>query len=166
MRLFSKQIWVLLLVLCTTLVLAQENSNDFNSQPKFTVRGSVVESKTNNPIPNVNIEVNGGSYTTTDFYGNFVIDVRKYDELTIRHKDFETVYYTIQSNERIKVEVETNDDDVQYSKKKHSRSDSELFKSLIDSAETHLKKDAKKSVQFIEKALGASNSSKENGFLI
>ncbi|PLB18743.1 MAG: Sensor histidine kinase [Flavobacteriaceae bacterium FS1-H7996/R] len=149
-------------MLCTTVLLAQENDKILNNQPTFTVRGSVIESDTKNPIPNVNIEVNGGSYTTTDLGGNFRIEARKGDELTIKHKDFETVYYIIQSNERIKVEVQPSIEDVQYSKKKYSRTNPELFKSLIDSAETHLKKDAKKSIQFIEKALGASNSSKEN----
>ncbi|MFG6688017.1 histidine kinase [Mariniflexile sp. HNIBRBA6329] len=163
MKLILKQIRFICALLCTTLLLAQENSKNLNSQPRFTVRGSVVESDTKNPIPNVNIEVNGGSYTTTDDIGNFRIEARKGDELTIKHKDFETVYYTIQSNERIKVEVQPSTSDIQYSKKKYSRINPELFKSLIDSAETHLKKDAKKSIQFIEKALGASNSSKENG---
>jgi two-component system LytT family sensor kinase len=158
MRLVIKQILFLCFLFCTTFLLAQENSN----LPKFTVRGSVVESNTNNPIPNVNIEVNGGSYATTDLSGNFRIEGRKGDELTIKHKDFETVYYTIQSNERIKVEVQPSEEDIQYSKKKYSRTSPELFKSLIDSAETYLKKDAKMSIQFIEKALGAGNSSKEN----
>ncbi|WP_379884200.1 histidine kinase [Mariniflexile soesokkakense] len=146
------------MLLCTTCLLGQVSDRS----PKFTVRGSVVESKTNNPIPNVNIEVNGGSYTTTDLGGNFRIEAKKGDELTIKHKDFETVYYIIKSNERIKVEVQPSIEDIQYSKKKYSRTNPELFKSLIDSAEAHLKKDAKKSIQFIEKALGSSNSAKEN----
>ncbi|WP_308991386.1 histidine kinase [Mariniflexile litorale] len=158
MRLVIKQIGILCMLFCTTLLLAQGNDNS----PKFVVRGMVVEADTHNPIANVNIEVNGGSYTTTDITGNFRIEARKGDELTIKHKDFETVYYMIQSNERIKVEVQPSIEDIQYSKKKYSRTNPELFKSLIDSAETHLKKDAKKSIQFIEKALGASNSSKEN----
>ncbi|CAH8281343.1 tetratricopeptide repeat protein [Mariniflexile fucanivorans] len=163
MKLVPKHIWFVCVMLFSTVLLAQDNSRSLNSQPKFSVRGSVVESDSKNPIPNVNIEVNGGSYTTTDSNGNFRIEARKGDELTIKHKDFETVYYTILNNERIKVEVQPSIEDVKYSKKKYSRTNPELFKSLIDSAETYLKKDAKRSVQFIEKALGASNSSKENG---
>lgn len=146
-------------MLCSTLLLAQET----NRGSQFTVRGSVIESDTKKPIPDVNIEVNGGSYTTTDYGGNFRIEARKGDELTIKHKDFETVYYTIQSNERITVEVQPSIEESKFSKQKaYSRTDPVLFKSLIDSAETNLKKDAKKSIQFIEKALGASNSAKEN----
>ncbi|WP_338357228.1 histidine kinase [Yeosuana marina] len=161
MKLFLKHIWIFIAVCSVSNSLAQDIN--FDKQPSFTVRGSVVESDTNIPIPNVNIEVNGGAYTTTDTSGNFRIEVKKGDELTIKHKDFETVYYIIQSNERIKVEVQPNKEVAEYSKlKSFSRNNNELFKSLIDSADVYLKKDAKKSIQFIEKALGASNSSKEN----
>ena len=159
MKLAIKYTVFLCITLCTTVMLAQ----DINRGAQFTVRGSVVESDTKNPIPDVNIEVNGGSYTTTDDGGNFRIEARKGDELTIKHKDFETVYYTIQSNERIIVEVQPSSEEAPFSKQKtYSRTNPVLFKSLIDSAETSLKKDAKKSIQFIEKALGTSNSAKEN----
>ena len=159
MKLAIKYTVFLCMMLCTTVMLAQ----DINRGSQFTVRGSVVESDTKNPIPDVNIEVNGGSYTTTDDGGNFRIEARKGDELTIKHKDFETVYYTIQSNERIIVEVQPSSEEAPFSKQKtYSRTNPVLFKSLIDSAETSLKKDAKKSIQFIEKALGTSNSAKEN----
>tara|TARA_R110002073_G_scaffold314785_2_gene487174 strand:+ start:887 stop:3019 length:2133 start_codon:yes stop_codon:yes gene_type:complete len=143
---------------------AQENDDLLNRGPKFTVRGSVVESDTKNPIQNVNIEVNGGGYTTTDVFGEFRIEARKGDELTIRHKDFETIFYIIQSSESIKVEVEPSDkEEAKYSKfKKISRSRTESFKPLIDSAEAYLKKDAKKSIQFVSDALAESNSTKEN----
>ncbi|WP_396602253.1 histidine kinase [Algibacter sp. R77976] len=146
------------------MFLYAQNNTTLNSGPKFTVRGSVVESDTQKPIPDVNIEVNGGGYTATDFFGEFRIEVREGDELTIRHKDFETVFYVIRSNERIKVEVEPNDEDQsKISKfKSISRSQKELFKPLIDSAEAYLKKDAKKSIQFIADALSEANSTKQN----
>ena len=142
------------------LLSAQINSESKNNEPTFLVRGSVIESDTRNPISNVNIEVTGSVYTTTDNFGEFRVNVRKGDELIIRHTDFETVYFIVKSNDRIVVEVEPNDDVSSY--KKLSRNNTPLFKSLIDSAETHLKKDAKKSIQFIEKALAENNSSKEN----
>ncbi|UKM66073.1 histidine kinase [Flavobacteriaceae bacterium GSB9] len=134
-------------------------------EPKFIVRGSVIESDTRDPIPNVNIEVNGGAYTTTDAFGDFRIQARKGDELTIRHKDFETVVYIIRSDERIRVEVEPNENAANYSKlKKNSKSSKkETFNALIDSAEAYLKKDAKKSIQFVGDALVESASTKENG---
>lgn len=159
-----KYLFVFCLSLSGMFLYAQDNDDFFNRGPKFTVRGSVVESDTNNPIQNVNIEVNGGGYATTNVFGEFRIEARKGDELTIRHKDFETITYIIQSNERIKVEVEPSDEDeAKYSKfDKISNSRTESFKPLIDSAEAYLKKDAKKSIQFVADALTESNSTKEN----
>ncbi|MEC3905777.1 histidine kinase [Tamlana sp. 2201CG12-4] len=154
--------WVLCLLLCTLLVFGQDSTSYLNQNQTFTIRGSVIESDTRDPIQNVNIQVNGGAYTTTDIFGEFRIQAKKGDELIIKHKDFETVYYSIQSNERIKVEVEPNEDKTDKLKKSFS-SRAELFKPLIDSAETYLKADAKKSIQFISDALAESKSAKQNG---
>ncbi|MDO5979466.1 histidine kinase [Flavivirga spongiicola] len=162
MQVIVKYIWFLCMILGTTFMFAQVNDEFVNQEPRFIVRGSVIESDTRKPIPNVNIEVNGGAYTTTNYAGDFRIEAKKGDELIIKHKDFETVYYTILSNERITVEVEPNKDEVVYKRKKFSRSNPNQFKSLIDSAETYLKKDAKRSIQFIEQALVEGNSVKEH----
>jgi len=159
MQFYFKYISFLLLVFIGVNLNAQNNILD-NSQ-RFTVRGSVIEQDTRNPIPNVNIQINGGQYTTTDIFGAFRIEARKGDQLTIRHKDFETIYYTIQSNERITVQVEPNTETTKFKRYK-SRSESQ-FNWYIDSAEAYLKKDAKKSIQFVADALGASTSKKENG---
>ncbi|GAL65987.1 histidine kinase [Jejuia pallidilutea] len=136
--------------------------NMLNDSPRFTVRGSVLEQDTRNPIPNVNIQINGGSYTTTDMFGEFRVEARKGDELTIRHKDFETIYYTILSNERITVEVAPNTQNKTFSKRSKKVRQPQ-FNWFIDSAEVYLKKDAKKSIQFIADALELSNSKKETG---
>ncbi|GAB1857870.1 hypothetical protein MHTCC0001_27070 [Flavobacteriaceae bacterium MHTCC 0001] len=156
---------VLLVLLCIGLPLNAQNNDLFNNAAsRFVVRGSVIEQDTNEPIPNVNIEVNGGSYTTTDIFGEFRIEVRKGDELTIRHKDFETLYYTIVDNERIKVEVQPSDIGVDKFLRSRSKKEKQpQFKFYIDSAETYLKKDAQKSVQFVADALELSSSKKENG---
>ncbi|MGC6432484.1 MAG: histidine kinase [Jejuia sp.] len=135
--------------------------NEFNNFQRFTVRGSVVEQDTREPIPNVNIQINGGGYTTTNAFGEFRVEASKGDELTIRHKDFETVYYIIQSSERILVEVEPYEKGSYRSKKSKKELESK-FNWFIDSAEVYLKKDAQKSVQFIADALELSNSKKEN----
>jgi len=164
MNTYLKYIALLSFVLFSTFVLAQNNGGLNIQGERFTVRGSVIESDTRNPIPDVNIEVNGGGYATTDIMGDFRIEVRIGDELTIRYKDFETVYYTIKSNERIEVQVETNKRERTLSKySKRLRSNPESFKSLIDSADVYLKKDARKSIQFISEALVEANSAKENG---
>ncbi|MBD0833031.1 histidine kinase [Aestuariibaculum sediminum] len=154
-------IWFLFL-LCTTLVIAQNNNVILNQGSKFSVRGSVIDDDTNKPIPNVNIEVNGGGYTTTDIFGEFKIEARKGDELTIRHKDFQTVYYTIQNNERIKVLVKSNKNEKTYLKGKRASKNLISFNALIDSAEFYQKTDAEKSIQFVGDALTESGSAKEN----
>ncbi|XCF06994.1 histidine kinase [Tamlana crocina] len=165
MRVALKYIFIFHLFFSGTLLFGQNDLLRKTEEPKFTLRGSVIERDTRNPIPNVNVEVNGGQYTTTDIFGDFRIEARKGDELTIRHKDFETVVYTIKSDERIRVEVEPSDEEISTSKlKKFSRlSKAESFNALIDSAEAYLKTDAKKSIQFVADALVESSSTKQNG---
>ena len=156
-----KHIWFFGLFFNTFLVLGQVGID--TDSPKFTVRGKVVERDTRNPISNVNVEVNGGSYTTTDIFGEFRVQARKGDELIIRHKDFETIYYIIQSSERILVEVEPEIQEWgKFISKRSKKSEAPQFNQYIDSAETYLKKDAKKSIQFATDALERSNSRKEN----
>jgi len=151
--------YFLILILCFTTqhMPAQENES---KQTRFIVRGSVRESDTYKPISKVNIEVNGGAYTVTGSDGEFRIQVKKGDELVIRHKDFETVYHTITSNERISVEVKPalreSTSDFKYKRNVQN------FNALIDSAVAYQKKDAEKSIQFITDALLQSRSSKEN----
>ncbi len=153
--------YIMLLCFCLPLqVLVAQNENRRTIEPTFMVRGSVRESDTYKPIAKVNIEVNGGAYTMTSTDGTFNIQVRRGDELTIRHKDFETVYYTVKDNERITVEVKpaVQQNPVNSKYKKNVKA----FNSMIDSAATYLKKDAQKSIQFVTEALSQSNSSSEN----
>jgi len=126
----------------------------------FIVKGSVVESDTRKPITNVQISVNGGAYTTTNLSGDFRIQVKKGDELTIAHKDIKTVFYTIKDDERITVEVKptTEVDEAVYKRKVSLKP----FNSIIDSAQVYLKKDAEKSILFITEALAQSNSTNQN----
>lgn len=145
-------------------IVAQENQRDEvpnrTTQPYLIVRGSVRERDSYKPIEKVNIEVNGGAYTITDTDGRFTIRARKGDELIIRHKDFETIYYTIQSEERITVEVEPADSDsISRSKiKQNIRS----FNALIDSVSKYKKIDVDKSIEFVGEALAQSKSLKQN----
>lgn len=150
-----------LLALCIPLqnIVAQPNRTG-TTEPTFLVRGSVRESDTYKPIGKVNIEVNGGAYTMTNSDGTFNIQVRKGDELTIRHKDFETIYYTIKDNERITVEVKPAVQQEPPNSKNKKRAKS--FNAMIDSASVYVKKDAQKSIQFLTDALTQSASSSEN----
>ena len=145
----------------SALTLHAQSLNSYETSARFTVRGVVIEEDTRTPISNVNVEVNGGAYTTTDHFGEFRIDVKKGDELTIKHKDFETIYYTIKSNERIIVKVESSLTN-SYSTKRYRENLSPRFNDFIDSAEVYLKKDAKKSIQFITEAIELGATKKEN----
>jgi tetratricopeptide (TPR) repeat protein len=145
----------------TNLICGQENQSA--AKETFQVRGSVIDSETDKPIAKVNIFVNEGDYTTTNALGEFKIEVSKGDELIVKHSDFETVYYTIESNERIRIEVVPNRSD-QLLKKINKRSTNE-FNSLIDSADTYLKNDAQKSIQFVTEALTVSSSARQNAIV-
>ena len=155
----TRYIILLLTLMFSTSMFTQEVSTEA-AKETFVVRGSVFDKETYKPIPKVNILVNGGAYTSTNSLGEFKIKVSNGDELIIKHSNFETIYYIIQSNERIRVEVEPNDsnNDINTIRKR----DAGTFKSLIDSADTYLKKDAEKSIQFITEALAISSSTNQN----
>lgn len=154
-------VFAILLLQVNTLFSQQEGIVAEKDEATFTINGSVYEKESRDPIFQVNIEVNGGQYTTTNSGGDFVIRAKKGDELIIRHKDFETVYYTIQDDEDIKVEVKQ---EKTYSKtsKMANKKRSSSFNSLLDSAITYTKTDAEKSIQFITEALSQSVSSDQN----
>jgi tetratricopeptide (TPR) repeat protein len=136
-----------------------QTNNANQKQDTFIVRGLVIESDTNKPIPKVNVEVNGGAYTTTNSEGEFRIKVKLNDELVIKHSDFETVYIIIKSNERITVKVQPNSRNLSA---KYKRVDANLFNTLIDSAEYYKKKNTDKSIEFITDAKAIATSSKNN----
>ena len=129
-------------------VTAQQNDavQKKRDAPLYTIRGSVRESDTYKPISKVNVEINGGAYTMTSIDGSFVIRARKGDELVIRHKDFETVYYTIVDDERITVEVDPAEVREQSSPK--FKRDIKTFNALIDSIGKYKKLDVSKSIEF------------------
>jgi len=152
-----------ILVACSMLFMLMgfgQNEPSLNKDERFIVRGVVIESDTGKPLEKVNIEVNGGAYTTTNRQGEFKIEVKKNDELVVRHRDFETVYYTIISKERIRVEVTPQS---KYTTGSYiSKVSRSTFNNLIDSAEVYRKTDVDKSLQFAADALKASSSSKQN----
>lgn len=146
------------------IILVVTNSQNLIAQKlqlgqTFTVRGYIYDSEFQKPIAKANIEVNGGAYTTSNSLGEFRIQVRKGDELVIKHKDFETVYYTIENQERIRVEVFP----YKHSTEGEISNEPDMpFNSLIDSASIYIKTDFEKSIQFVTNALSESRSVKEN----
>ncbi|MBR9846705.1 MAG: tetratricopeptide repeat protein [Algicola sp.] len=145
----------LVFLLCIPL----QNLEAQQGGPLLHIRGSVRESDTYEPISKVNIEINGGAYTITDWQGRFTIKARKGDELIVRHKDFETVYYTITNEDRITIEVEPI---VSRNINSKFRQDIKRFNALIDSVAVYKKKDVAKSIKFVGEALTHSNSVSQN----
>lgn len=153
---------LVVLLLSFVNVTAQNNDEIFyeTDVQLFTIRGSVRERDTYEPISKVNIEVNGGAYTMTSIDGSFIIRARKGDELIIRHKDFETVYYTIVNDERISVEVEPIG---AYQRNKSiSKTRIKSFNALIDSISKNKKENITKSIEFAGEAFSKSTSQKQN----
>lgn len=138
-----------------------QNASTQNSQEYFTVRGSVKEKYTNEPVPKVTIIVNGGLYEQTSYDGNFKIKVKLGDQIRITHKDFEAVDYTITSRDRITILI-VSQTQGKPTKKELRYKDVKTFNQLIDSADTYLKSDAERSIQFIADALNKSASQTQN----
>ena len=162
MRSFIKYfIWILVLLHSDELISQHDFEMSQQVEKSFIVKGSVYEKTTRKPITNVNILVNSGNYTTTNALGEFSIKVKKGDELIIKHKDFETVYYIIESSEDLRIEVEEEEKYLRTSNKIYNRNASS-FNSLIDSAKVYRKSNPEKSIQFITEALSESISAKQN----
>ncbi|MCC1483032.1 histidine kinase [Winogradskyella sp. E313] len=152
---------VIFILLCISYTgLGQNSELKKKSSAIFTVRGSVYHKYSNDPINLVNIEVNGGAYAVTGSDGSFRIKVKIGDELVVRHKDFETVYYTIESDERVVIEVEP--EQPKPSRKERLKQSIQTFNKLIDSANFYLKTDAEQSIHFIADALNESTSQDQN----
>jgi len=149
--------YILLSFLCFSLIGFSQEEAVIAKKEILSIKGNVKESDTGKPISKVSIQANGGSYTTTNNAGDFRINASVGDELIIRHDDFETLYYIIEDNQRINVEVQPAVKK-KLSKFRRSSKTIQQFKSLIDSAEFYKKKDASKSIKFIEDAIIASNS--------
>ena len=153
---------LLTILLCLTaqhIMQAQQQFNKTDDDVTFTIKGLVREVDTYNPVVDVNIQVNGGSYTSTSLSGEFRINVKIGDEIMISHKDFETIYYTVKSHDDLTVEVHALIEDA-YVKKIKTKLNS--FKSTIDSAVFYKKISAEKSIQFITESIPKSTSVKQN----
>jgi tetratricopeptide (TPR) repeat protein len=136
-------------VFITALNLSAQVQNSIGNY--FSLKGSVIEAETNLPISRVNIEIDGGSYTTTNNLGEFSISAKIGDELILRSDDFRTVYYTITDRQKITLKFE-NIEEIPELRSKRSKS-TDVYRSYIDSAKTFTKKDAKKSIEYVTKAL-------------
>lgn len=134
---------------------AQTNRGSGNA---FTLKGKVIEAESFDPISRVNIEILGGSYTTTNNAGEFTISAKIGDELIVRSDDFRTVRYTIVDRQRITIKVEKAEEETLSLKNSKRSKSQDLFKVFIDSSNHFLKKDAQKSIEYVTRALESVRS--------
>ncbi|MBC3847363.1 histidine kinase [Winogradskyella echinorum] len=160
MKIFKTYSLTLFFLLLSSIVIGQVNEmKKVASDESFTIRGSVYDKASRQPYKDVEIMINGGRYTRTDFNGKFTVQAKIGDEIIISHKDFETIYHTIKKNERIDIEViESNRSGRSFK----TNRDIKRFNEMIDSADAYLKKDAEKSLKFVGDALDVNVSTSQS----
>jgi len=147
-----KKVFTIYTAICVCLVMLTcldsfgQNINLSTEEkgPYITIRGSVIDIETLDPVPRVNIEIIGGDYTITTADGEFRIRARIDDELVIKSTGFETRYYTIKNNQRIRVEVQSLQN----------------FTDYIRKAKNVYKEDVSKGIDYIASALEINNLDK------
>ena len=156
---FLKAFTFLLLLMVGVQLVSAQNIPTVGDEAMFTVKGKIMESESHDPISDVNIQVNGGDYTSSSLDGSFRVQVKKGDEIVISHKDFETVYYTIKDDDDITVKVQPVGE---YSYVNKIKTKQNSFESTIDSALFYKKISAEKSIQFITESISKSSSVTQN----
>lgn len=125
------------------------------SATAFVLKGTVLEDDSNTPVARVNIEIEGGGYTTTNSAGEFAISADIGDRLTVKSDEFETVYYTIKDRQDITIRVRNLEMVEESMPVRNASRDERLnaFRIYLDSAKYFLKKDAGKSIEYVTKSL-------------
>ena len=148
--------FTLLLILSSINTYGQDRNTFPEEKEKgafITIRGSVIDLETLTPVPKVNVEITGGSYTTTGSDGEFRIKARIGDELVIRSADFETRYYTIKDNQRIRVEVQSLSGLSVLGNAEKKKVPKQRFNDYVQNARAVYKEDVSKGIDNIVSAL-------------
>ena len=134
------------------------------NEPKkiFNLEVRVVDRDSNNAIRNAEVRVNGFVANFSDINGIYKVKASVGDDLIITHPDFETVHYTIKSDEEIKILVEGFSGSRTSKLKSYSRTKQDNYFQLIDSAKFYQKKDIEKSISFVAEALKGNETTKRN----
>ncbi|CAM1346259.1 tetratricopeptide repeat-containing sensor histidine kinase [Tenacibaculum crassostreae] len=158
-KFFYIKIAVLLLCFCSVYGQQQESL-----LKEFSVKVKVVNDKTNEPIKDARVDVNGISYRYSFVKDSYLVKARVNSTLEVSHPDFETVFYTIKNDEDIKIIVEdfkgseiTKSVSPSISKKAKSKR-SDFYSVYYDSVLFYKKKELDKSLTFVEKMLLESDT--------
>lgn len=156
---FKKYLYSLFLFF-QAILFAQENTIN-KENTIFFVEVKIELKDSNISIKNADVSVNGKQFFFSEVDGFYKVKAKVGDELMVMHPDFEDVYYTINSNEEIKIVIEDS------SKKKFRSSISKIkiedtYYQYLDSAKFYKTKDIDKSLSFIENAIKTGVSKERN----
>jgi two-component system LytT family sensor kinase len=141
-----------------------QNTGDYtvrsaqNSYKSFTLNGEIYE-EDRTPVEDVEIQVNGGMYTKTNALGEFRLQVKKGDKITITSDYFDTIFYTVDTDDRLTVKVSEG----RYNNSSKIFKDNiNAFEIALDSALYYKSISIEKSIQFITESIKKSTSVKQN----
>jgi tetratricopeptide (TPR) repeat protein len=157
---------ILFFILFSICAFSQENSS-LNSKKEFFVKVVIQDKDTKEQIKNAQVSVNGFQFRYSLINSNYSVKAKVNNQLIISHPDFETVYYTITSNEDIKILVEGFSSNNTGYKRKYSYSKTtsnlaDFYHQYLDSAIFYKEKSIDKSLDYIEKALRNKQSRARN----
>ncbi len=129
-------------------------SQQQEGRAKMLVKGSVKAQENYAPISGVDVSTDNGEYTVTDSMGEFAIRAAIGDQLIFQSPEFETVRYTVRSNEDVDVRVRG------YSGKSAdnnrggvSKQELSMHNAFLDSANAYKRSDIAKSIDFIARSI-------------
>ena len=148
-------LYILIILLGSYTALAQQEREAVSRSTNrvFTLKGSILDTEYMKPVAKANVEVTGGAYTTSGSDGEFRIAAKVGDELVIRSENFETVFYTIKDQQRIKLEVRPIEKLVEFDEISDVQEAPITFNLLLDEATLIYKKNAAAGVDKVAQAL-------------
>jgi tetratricopeptide (TPR) repeat protein len=127
----------------------------------FDLEVRVVDKSNNLPIKDAKVSAGGINFRFSSIKDVYMVRAMVGQQLIISHYGFDTYYYTIKSNEEIKLEVKDfnySNYKKKYKKKSLKPKDPRIFFKNYDSAFYYKEKDIEKSISFIENILKDENT--------
>lgn len=102
MKIHTRQVFTAVLLLFSSLVLAQQ-----------TIQGTVTNQDNGEPLPGVTIVIKGSNQgTTTDFDGNFEISVSTDDEITVSYLGFKSQVLSVGDQSNLSIQLVPSQDEL------------------------------------------------------
>jgi tetratricopeptide (TPR) repeat protein len=159
---------ILFISLLSSFVFVQEGHAlpQISDETPFEFKLKIVEKKSKRQIKSASVYVNGIEFPYNFIREHYPIRAKKGDQLVVYDASFETIFYTIETNEDIKIEIESPDSRSNNSLRtgyyfKDNSIGSQYFVNL-DSANYYKTLDIDKSLSFIENILKKNYSKRRN----